>query len=123
MPPAAIHRINELAMFGKSKKPSAEDMMAEFLAQKEKASAAAPSEIQQLETKFAALWQLLQEKLDLSEQDLEDCIERIKTAEEQYAQSEAAKGIDDVVAAPEKCPNCGRTVTAATGVCLYCGKQ
>ncbi len=110
-------------MFGKPKKPSAEDMMAELLRSTEATSDEATSDskcnCQELEAKFDALWLLLQEKLQLSEQDLEACVDRLRAEKSPALEDQSS----ETPQGPQQCPKCGRTVSVTTGVCLYCGKE
>ena len=105
-------------MFGKPKKPTADQLIADFLTQTQDALPAADKE-SDLELKFDALWQIVQKKFGLNEGDLEAEISEIKKKRSEAAKQEAA-------AAPlgiEKCAKCGRTVSAKTGICIYCGKD
>jgi hypothetical protein len=101
-------------IFRKPKNPSAEELMAQFLTQN--APASDKNTHSELDLKFKALWLLLKDKLQLSEQDLEGYISKIKIEQEE-AQTKAAEGIQNA----EKCEKCGRTVSIKTGACLYCG--
>ena len=102
-------------MFRKGKKSSlsVEEKMKEFLDKQ----VAKPSEGKSdLEVKFDALWKLLQEKLGLTTEELEQQILRIK---ESAKSSSVVK--DEKV--EEKCAKCGRQVSKKTGMCIYCGKE
>jgi hypothetical protein len=62
-----------------------------------------------------ALWSLLQEKTDLTEEDL---LERVR-------QIDLMDGKEDGKAKKQiaKCPQCGRTMSPRHGRCLYCGAR
>lgn len=99
-------------MFRKSKKPSADASIVDLLSESIKA---APDE-SELELKFAALWKLLQDKLELTDEDLTTHIEKIKN-------ERTAKRSESAETNIQKCPKCARTVSVKTGLCLYCGKE
>jgi len=103
-------------MFGKSKNDSvsADQLMAEFLEKKQQSQTQEKSS--ELEIKFKALWELLQEKLGLTEQDLEAQISIIEERETKL--KEAPK-----VLKKENCSKCNRPVSIKTGICIYCGKE
>lgn len=104
-------------MFRKTTKPTAEELMAELLAQstKEQSAKESPPKKSDLELKVSALWRLMQEKLNLTDQDLQECMLRIEKEDSEQNLSEPA-------VTQAKCPKCGRTVLAKTGICIYCGK-
>ncbi|HUT02257.1 MAG TPA: hypothetical protein VM031_07370 [Phycisphaerae bacterium] len=62
-----------------------------------------------------ALWSLLQEKADLTDDDL---LERVR-------QIDLMDGKEDGKAKKQiaKCPQCGRSMSARHGRCLYCGAR
>ena len=62
-----------------------------------------------------ALWELMREKLALSDEDLTKLIEDIDLRD-------GAKN-GKVATKPEMCPDCKRPASVRTNICLYCGKE
>jgi len=62
-----------------------------------------------------ALWSLLMDKTNLTEQDLMDRV-RLLDNMDGVADGKATRGIT-------KCTNCGRTLNARHNKCLYCGHE
>ena len=62
-----------------------------------------------------ALWELIRERLKLSDADLEKMAREVDLRD----------GIEDgeISSAPVKCPNCGRVSNSKHYKCLYCGLQ
>ena len=93
----------------KNKQPSAEQLMAEFLSKKK--SNDSQNQQNDEKIKFQALWEILKEKLDLSDDDLEAKISTLKQKKESDIKT------------PENCKKCNRPVSIKTGICVYCGVQ
>ncbi len=62
-----------------------------------------------------AMWTLLREKLDLSEEDLIHRINEIDMSD--------GKLDGKVRKPPVSCPSCGRTISPKFARCMYCGQQ
>lgn len=71
------------------------------------------SRVDRLALVCQGLWELLRERTDLTEEDLQ----------QKVAQIDAADGSSDgkVTVAPVKCSACGRTVSPRQDRCMYCG--
>jgi len=71
-------------------------------------------ELARMKLVCAAMWELVKEKTNLTEDDI---IARM-------AVIDAKDGVADgrLLAAPKKCVDCGRPVTPRQGKCIYCGK-
>lgn len=69
--------------------------------------------VEQLTLACAAMWQLLREKTNLTEQDLA----------ERMAMIDAKDGVADgkLNRAPDKCPKCSRPMAPKHKRCMYCG--
>ncbi len=69
--------------------------------------------VEQLTLLCAAMWQLLRERTNLSEQDLA----------ERVASIDAKDGVADgkLTKTVKKCPKCNRTMSPKYSRCLYCG--
>ena len=77
-------------------------------------------EVQSLDANLAkalmineALWELLRDKLDLTENDLNDKLYQIDMRDGQL-DGRNQRG-------PARCPECNRTVSARHPACIYCG--
>ncbi len=62
-----------------------------------------------------ALWELLQDKVGISESELTTLIEEIDLRDGVLDGKFSKK--------PDKCARCGQTVSTRTGVCFYCGHK
>ncbi|HUU60139.1 MAG TPA: hypothetical protein VMZ50_11390 [Phycisphaerae bacterium] len=71
--------------------------------------------VAQLSLVCSAMWSLIQEQTDLTEEDL---MERVKEMDLQdgVADGKATKKLG-------RCPHCGRPMSARKQRCLYCGKD
>lgn len=83
-------------------------------------SEALEGHVQRLEDKLEslvlinmALWSFLQEKLGVTEQDLQDRVREIDLRDGQLD--------GRVTLPPTPCPSCGRIIAAKHARCLYCG--
>jgi len=109
--------------FGYNDTPSAGQAYAAAEASSARSAAGANRrDITHLEDRFErlslicmAMWSLMQDKTDVSEDDL---MERVKMLDlmDGQADGKATKGIT-------KCHNCGRTLNARHLKCLYCGAE
>lgn len=71
--------------------------------------------IQRLELIAQALWEIVCEQFQLTDQQLED---RIKAIDLRDGQED-----DSISAIPLKCPTCGRVSSSKHWKCLYCGLE
>ena len=62
-----------------------------------------------------ALWELLREKTDLSDEDLQKKVREIDLRDGRE------DGQDKTQTRPSVCKNCGRVLEMGTAVCLWCG--
>ena len=83
---------------------------------------AAAQDVRALETQVLrlsllnqALWELLREKLQLTDADLE----------RMAAEIDMRDGVKDgaISATPVKCPSCGRVVNSKHSKCMYCSQE
>jgi ribosomal protein S27AE len=72
--------------------------------------------VQQLSFVCQAMWQLIQEQTNLTENDL---IQRVHTIQDHYEnnQEETANSKPR----RDQCPECGRTMSPRHDQCMYCG--
>lgn len=89
---------------------------AEFAAAKAEGMAARVERLERAVARLThlnrAIWEILSEAVNLSEQDLKDRLKQV--AAEQAEASRAGK------AAPP-CPKCGRPLERGRNMCMYCG--
>ena len=110
-------------LFGMAASTAVESVEAEGAVAGARARASrATKEVQHIEERLdrlvlvnMALWSLIQEKTQLTEEDLMGRVQQIDLADGQL-DGKACKPI-------AKCPDCGRTMSPRHKRCLYCGAE